>query len=124
MRILLSIKPKYVERILNGTKKFEYRKKIFKNKKVTTIVIYATKPVGKVVGEFSIRDIIKDNPQTIWNLTNEYSGISKHSFDNYFHDVQEGFAIEIDHFIKYKKDLELNEVSKKIKSAPQSFVYI
>lgn len=124
MKILLSIKPKYVERILNGTKKFEYRKKIFKNKDINTIVIYATKPVGKVVGEFSIREIIKDNPQKIWDLTNEYSGISKSSYDNYFHDVQEGFAIEINHFIRYKKGLELSEVSKKVKSAPQSFVYI
>lgn len=124
MKILLSIKPEYVERILNGTKKFEYRKKIFKNKNVNTVVIYATKPIGKVVGEFYIRNIIEDNPQTIWNLTNKYSGISKNSFDKYFHNVQEGFAIEIAHFVKYKKELELNEVSKKLKSAPQSFAYI
>ena len=124
MKILLSIKPEYVERILNGTKKFEYRKKIFKNKNVNTVVIYATKPIGKVVGEFYIRNIIEDNPQTIWNLTNKYSGISKKSFDEYFHNVQEGFAIEIAHFVKYKKELELNEVSKKLKSAPQSFAYI
>ncbi|MFJ6925032.1 ASCH domain-containing protein [Limosilactobacillus mucosae] len=124
MKILLSIKPEYVERILNGTKKFEYRKKIFKNKNVNTVVIYATKPIGKVVGEFYIRNIIEDNPQTIWNLTNKYSGISKNSFDEYFHNVQEGFAIEISHFVKYKKELELNEVSKKLKSAPQSFAYI
>lgn len=124
MKILLSIKPEYVERILNGTKKFEYRKKIFKNKNVNTVVIYATKPIGKVVGEFYIRNIIEDNPQTIWNLTNKYSGISKSSFDEYFHNVQEGFAIEIAHFVKYKKELELNEVSKKLKSAPQSFAYI
>ncbi|UNL61557.1 ASCH domain-containing protein [Limosilactobacillus mucosae] len=124
MRVLLSIKPEYVKRIFNGTKKFEYRKKIFKNKDVNTIVIYATKPVGKVVGEFSIRDIIQDNPNKIWNLTSEYSGISKNSFDEYFHNAQEGFAIEIDSFTKYKEALELNEVSKKVKNAPQSFIYI
>ncbi|OYS57220.1 hypothetical protein CBF93_09885 [Limosilactobacillus reuteri] len=124
MKILLSIKPKYVERILDGTKKFEYRKKIFKNKNVNTVVIYATKPIGKVVGEFYIRNIIEDDPRTIWNLTNKYSGISKNSFDEYFHNVQEGFAIEIDNFVKYKRELELNEVSQKLKSAPQSFVYI
>ena len=123
VKILLSIKPKYVERILNGTKRYEYRKKIFKNRNVNTVVIYATKPVGKVIGEFYIRNIIEDDPRTIWSLTNKYSGISKTSFDEYFHDVEEGFAIEIDKFVKYKKKLELNEVSQRIKSAPQSFVY-
>lgn len=121
---MLSIKPKYVEKILNGTKKYEYRKKIFKNRNVNTIIIYATKPIGKVVGEFYIKDIIEDNPTVIWNLTNEYSGISKDSFDDYFQNVQEGFAIEIDSFVKYKKGLNLNEVSKEVKNAPQSFVYI
>lgn len=45
-------------------------------------------------------------------------------FTNCFHDAQEGFAIEINHFIKYKKGLELNEVSKKVRNAPQSFIYI
>lgn len=124
MKVLLSIKPKYVERILNGTKRFEYRKKIFKNKSVNTVVIYATKPVGMVVGEFFIKDIIKDSPQQIWNLTNEYSGISKNSFDHYFHNIQEGFAIEITHFIKYRKGLALTEVSQKVRCAPQSFIYI
>lgn len=124
MKILLSIKPEYVKQILNGTKRFEYRKRIFKNRNVNVVVIYATKPIGKVVGEFSIRGIIKDNPNKIWSLTNEYSGISKTSFDNYFGDVQEGFAIEIDHFRKYKKELELSEVSQKVKNAPQSFIYI
>lgn len=124
MKILLSIKPKYVRRILNGTKRFEYRKKIFKNRNVNTIVIYATKPVGKVVGEFYINNIIEDSPKTIWNLTSRYSGISRKSFDNYFSNTQEGFAIEIGDFIKYKKELDLKELSNKIKSAPQSFIYI
>lgn len=30
MKVLLSIKPEYVEKILDGTKKFEFRKGIFK----------------------------------------------------------------------------------------------
>lgn len=44
MRILLSIKPEYVYKILDGTKKFEYRRTVFKNKNVDSMVIYATLP--------------------------------------------------------------------------------
>ena len=54
MKILLSIKPEFVEEIFSGRKKFEYRKAIFTNKKVTSVIVYSTMPVGKIVGEFTI----------------------------------------------------------------------
>lgn len=52
MRILLSINPEYVEKIFSGTKKYEYRKNIFKNKEVKTILIYSTSPIKKI-GNYS-----------------------------------------------------------------------
>ena len=37
--------------ILNGTKTFEYRKNRFRRQNIDSIVIYATSPVMKVIGE-------------------------------------------------------------------------
>ena len=54
MKVLLSIKPQFVEEIFAGKKRFEYRKAIF-SKDVDSVVIYSTKPVGKIVGEFTIK---------------------------------------------------------------------
>ena len=54
MKVLLSIKPEFVNEMVLGNKKFEYRKSIFKRADVTDVVVYATKPYGKVVGEFKI----------------------------------------------------------------------
>lgn len=62
MKVLLSIKPEFVNEMVLGNKKFEYRKSIFKRADVTDVVVYATKPYGKVVGEFKIDRIIDDNP--------------------------------------------------------------
>ena len=39
--ILLSIKPEYVERILAGTKKYEYRKRLARNKS-SILLVYST----------------------------------------------------------------------------------
>jgi len=52
MQVLLSIKPEYAEKILNGEKKYEFRKVLPKNKSITKVIIYATMPIGKVIGEF------------------------------------------------------------------------
>jgi len=46
MNVLLSIRPKYVEEIIKGNKRYEFRKSIFK-KNVEEVWIYATSPTKK-----------------------------------------------------------------------------
>ena len=122
MKVLLAIKPQYIEKIFSKEKKFEYRKNIFKNKKVDTIIIYSTAPVKKIVGEFKIKRIIKDSPCNLWELAPKNTGITKEKFYKYFENKKEGYAIEIGDIKKYKKYKELKDFS--LKTAPQSFIYI
>lgn len=124
MKILLSIKPKYAQKIFNGEKRYEYRKRLFKRNDIDSIIVYVTKPVGKVVGEFEIDEILEDNPMAIWEKTKQYSGISEKDYLKYFQDNEKGFAISIKNTTIYKRPLELTELSSTIKSAPQSFMYI
>lgn len=124
MKVLLSIKPEFVDEIVEGNKRFEYRKNIFKNKDISCIVVYATKPTGKIIGEFEIENILHEEINNLWNLTKQYSGISEKYFFKYFYGKHKGFAIKIKKFKKYKKPLELKEFDEDIKVAPQSFCYI
>lgn len=122
MKVLLSIKPEYVEEIIKGNKKFEYRKRIFK-KDVDSVVIYCTMPVGKIIGEFTIDTIINDSPKKIWNMTSSYSGISRDSFLDYFSGKSDGFAIKIKDFIEYENPINPREIDNQF-IAPQSYKYI
>lgn len=124
MKALLSIKPEFVEEIIEGRKKFEYRKKLFKRSDISSVVVYATKPYGKVVGEFEIETILEENIDKLWSDTKHLSGISEEFFYEYFKDRDSGFAIQIKKFKEYKKHLELSEFDSTIKTAPQSFCYI
>lgn len=65
MKALLAIKPEFVKKIFSGVKKYEYRKVIF-TKKVAKVIIYASSPVSKVVGEFTIDSIVKGKPNKVW----------------------------------------------------------
>lgn len=123
MKILLSIKPEFVEEIFNGNKRFEYRRTIFKRKDIRKVVVYATKPVGMIVGEFSIEQILKENPQVLWEQTHKYSGISKIFFDKYFKGKPIGFALKIKYPQLYKKPIDPTLNNSKF-IAPQSFKYI
>lgn len=123
MKVLLSIKPEYAESILTGKKRFEFRKSIFRNKDVKTIVIYATMPVGKVIGEFEVDDIIYLEPSELWTTTKKYAGITRGFFDEYFSERTKGFAIAVKNPKRYEEPILLNDM---IPGAvpPQSFRYI
>ena len=56
MRILLSIKPKYANLIIEGVKKYEFRRQIFR-KEIEKAYIYCTQPVKKIIGYFYNRYI-------------------------------------------------------------------
>lgn len=122
MKVLLSINPPYVEKIFSGEKKFEYRRAIFKDNSVDTVVIYSTSPIKKVVGEFKIKKIHCDTPKKLWENTYPYTGINKVDFFNYFKDRNLGYALEIGDITKYETPKTLSELG--VKSAPQSFIYL
>lgn len=123
MKVLLSIKPKFVEQIFNGNKKFEYRKTIFKRKDIKSIVIYSTMPVGKIVGEFDIKNILMDEPKSLWEKTKYHSGITEDFYDNYFMNRDRGYAIEIKSLKKYDEPICPHEAYENF-TAPQSFKYL
>ena len=123
MKVLLSIKPQFVAEIFNGTKKFEYRKAIFKNKDVKTVVIYSTMPVGKIVGEFDIDHILEDSPVSLWEKTKSFSGISEEFYDTYFDGRDKAFAIKIKSLKEYDEPICPYSAYTNF-TAPQSFKYI
>ena len=124
MKVLLSIKPEYAERIFNGEKKYEYRRRLFKRKDINTVVVYVTKPVGKVIGEFQIDDVLEGKPNSIWEQTKLHAGIDKNAYLDYFSEREIGFAIVIKNTTIYKEPLELIDLNPNIKYPPQSFMYL
>lgn len=122
MKILLSIHPKFVEKILTGEKRFEFRKTL-PTKDVESVVIYATKPIGKVVAEFKIKFIHSKAPEQLWLETQNYAGINEGFFFQYFKNREIAHAFEVGELMVFEQPKELKEfVSSGI--PPQSFCYI
>lgn len=119
--MLISINPKYVEEILNGNKKYEYRKTKCK-RSINKIIIYSTSPTMKVVGEATVEKILEDSPKTIWMKTKDYSGVDIESFNQYYKNKEKAVAYKLKDVKEYEKPRELSSYG--IKNAPQSYVYI
>lgn len=123
MKVLLSIKPEFAEKILNGSKRFEFRKGLFKNQEISIVVIYATMPVGKIVGQFRIDSILSDAPDALWIKTKKYAGISKKFYDSYYSGKNKAYAIKVGEVERFADPLPLSTLGEGIK-APQSYLYL
>ena len=123
MNILLSIKPEYVDEILRGRKTYEFRRIIFKNRKIGRIYIYATSPVSKIVGSFTIGKIIEASPNMLWKKCRNNAGLSKKDFFDYFKGTKKGFAIQICSVEQFDKPVDPYRAMEDF-SAPQSFYYL
>lgn len=119
--ILLSINPEHVEKILDGTKMYEFRKVRCK-KEITKIIIYCTSPVMKVVGEALVDDVLESTPDEIWEITSDAAGIDKEFFDSYYLGRKRAIAFRIGRTEKFEEPRNLSDYG--LSWAPQSFAYI
>jgi len=122
MKVLLSIKPEFAEKIFNGEKQFEFRRAIFKNDTIEKAVIYVSSPICKVMGEFEIGEILHDKIDSLWNKTSKHAGISKAGFLDYFSDKDSGFAIKIKNVTQFDSPKCIRKDYNVV--PPQSFLYL
>lgn len=119
--IILPIAPRFIEKILSGEKKYEYRKTLCKAN-ISRIYLYATAPIKGIVGEAEVTGKWEDSIDGLWNLTYSESGINKEFFDNYFEGSAKACAYKLGKIKKYMHLISLESIG--IDYTIQSFKYI
>ena len=121
--VILSIRPKYINAIKQGQKKYEFRKIIFRQPDIDNIYVYSTFPVKKIVGTLQIGDIIEDTPEMLWQRFQKKAGVGENEFFTYFNGNRKGFALKINDFQEFHKPIDPWFHNPDF-IAPQSFCYI
>ena len=122
--ILLSVHPKYANKISEGEKVIELRRKFNKNFINHLATIYSTSPEKTVLGNALIENVVEDKPENIWLLYNHMLGCSRSEFDDYTNGYEKISAVFLGNFKKYKNLIPLNELSHIFNSQllpPQSY---
>ena len=117
MNIILSIHPEYSKEIYDGTKQYEFRRKIPKVLP-ERVYIYTTKPVFGITGYFDIETIISDHPDKLWEQVKKYAGISEKDFKKYFNNCDKAYAYKIKKAVKFIIPAVWRD------GGPQSFYYL
>ena len=120
-QMLLSIKPQYVEKIIAGKKKFEFRK-FHCREGIDTIIIYATAPTKQVIGEVSLIDIIEGDIDYVWQETRGFGGILKKDYVAYYKKRETAVAYQLGDVKIYEEPKKLTDLG--LNYVPQSFAYL
>ncbi len=99
--VILSIKPKYCQAIIDGQKKYEFRKRIPKHWKNARFLIYASSPVQRIIGEFTSSEVVDGSLEKVWKRCGKDGGITQEEFYSYFESKESAIALQIDEFIEY-----------------------
>lgn len=123
MAILLSIKPKYVQSIISGVKKVEFRKQSLNLDKIKKVFIYSSSPEKKLSAYFTVKKIHKYPKLELWQKFKGCGGISSNEFFKYYENKEFGYAIEIDKIIHFRSPIDPYLMFDSF-TPPQSFQYL
>ena len=123
MYVILSVKPRYCEAIALGMKRYEFRRRIFKDIGcIQGVYIYSTAPIKRLVGEFQIGEVISGKPENVWRQCKKNGGVNKDEFFAYFDNTNIAYAMEIDK-LRMFDPLDPKDIFNEF-NPPQSFCYI
>lgn len=121
--VLLSIKPKYADLILAGSKRVEFRR-TWAAQGVDLIILYSSSPVRKIVGIVEVDEVINATHATLWKICTENGGgVRKDELRSYFQGKTYGNAVMLGKVFKLSKLIEPSELITNF-VAPQSFRYL
>ena len=121
--VLISIQPQYVEKIFNGSKRYEFRKIAPIKSAVRDFYIYTSAPVQRVVAKFPATEIHSGSPEMIWAKCQEYAGGSADGFFEYFDGKEKAYAIEIRGLEKFDEPINPYKLNEKF-WPPQSYCFL
>ncbi|MBX9859245.1 MAG: ASCH domain-containing protein [Sphingomonas sp.] len=106
---IISIQPRYANAILDGVKTVELRRRIPALSVGTRLWIYATLPVGAVIGRATVDRIVRGEPKKIWLEFGDQTGIDRIDFDAYFSGAEEAIGLQL---VDVQRSVEQVDISQ------------
>ena len=107
----MSFKPIFAYQVVRGVKKLELRKKVFNIERDSRVLVYASKPIKAIVGEFKVGRVIEGKVRDIWEYAKRVpdSGVDERDLP-YIEGGRRVLAIEVLNPIEYRKIITINDI--------------
>ncbi len=124
--LLLSLKPRYADRIFERLKTVELRRRIASHIKNRDVFVYVSSPVMELRGGFRVGNFWCDTPEEIWRRVSDQARVNKQDFDTYFEGKAVAYAFEITDVWESPNPVHLNTLRNQFPNfvVPQSWRYV
>lgn len=124
--LLISIRPKYAEKIFNGIKTVELRRIRPRLKSGDLVLVYVSSPTMALMGAFEVGSVTGGSPGQIWKRFNGKSGLTKSEFDDYYDGAKQAFAVVLKRLWKFENPVKLTQLRRNKTGfrPPQSYHYL
>jgi predicted transcriptional regulator len=123
---LISVKPNWADKFFSiaTPKTVELRKGSFGKslKAGDRLLIYATLPAGKVIGEVRVRDRAQHWIDKLRSETEKFAQVSQEDFDAYYRSKDYGVAVWVDHPKKFESAIALTVLKEAGITPPQQLL--
>lgn len=123
---LISVKPKYADKILSGEKTAELRTRRMKIAANSRIWIYSTAPEASIVGYVKVERVVRNLKQEIWKNYSTRIAIDHNDFKEYLASTESATVILIRDVEILVEPITLLSLRSTLKSfsPPQFFYYL
>jgi predicted transcriptional regulator len=124
--LLISIRPRFAEKIFDGSKTVELRRVCPKIVAGDLALVYVSSPTKEVQGAFEVARVITSSPTVLWRRIGKKSGVTRAEFFAYFHGKKEAHALVIKQAWKLAIPIPLTDLRRRKGGfrPPQSFHYL
>jgi predicted transcriptional regulator len=123
--LLLSLRPRFANAILSGTKTVELRRRTIKAPAGTSVVLYASAPTMAVVGTATLVDVVALRPHTAWRRYRHTLSLSWPEFTQYLDGVEHAHLLRLDDVKELNRPLGLQSLRTSAPfQPPQSYRYL
>lgn len=124
--LLLSIHPEFVEKIFQGEKRVELRRRRPRSSPGDWIAVYSTMPQKKLVGVVQIAEIRVSSPDSLWQSVRQIAGVNHSSYSSYFDGANLAIGILLANPILFSTPIPLKRLRQEWPDfhPPQGFRYL
>lgn len=123
--VLMSVKSTFAQRIMSGKKTVEIRKRFPNKWSGHDVILYASQPIGALVGKAAIHNVTHGHPNDIWTQFESEIDCNRAEFDAYVGSSNEVAAIEINNLVRFQRSMPLKRIAELLGqklSPPQSYL--
>jgi predicted transcriptional regulator len=123
---LLSVRPRFAEALLNGSKTVEIRRRQAHIADGAICLLYASSPVRALVGAISVEATDTDLPEALWSRWGTQTGLQRDEYDDYLKDSGKACAIVVSDAVSFPLPVKLSELRRRHRSfvTPQSYRFL